>query len=133
MGKNTKQIEELILTHLPSIMKIVHSDITRKIVWKEFFGALWSSIRYGLHSYAMNEKEGAKIFSKLFRPLFNSMGIHCTFPTAVATLPVKYMGLGKPDPYVECGIERVKTFICHMRSETLTSNFISFSLQFYYN
>ena len=39
------------------------------------------------------------------------------------------MGLGIPDPYVECGIERVKTFICHMGSETLTSGFISYSLQ----
>ena len=57
------------------------------------------------------------------------MGVHKTFPTIVATLPVKYMGLGIPDPYIECGIERVKTFVCHMGSETLMSSFISYSLQ----
>ena len=57
------------------------------------------------------------------------MGIHRTFLTIVAKLPVKYMGLGIPDPYIECGIERAKTFVCHMGSETLTSNFISYYLQ----
>ena len=57
------------------------------------------------------------------------MGVYRTFPSIVETLPVKYLGLGIPDPYIECGIERVKTFICHMVSETLTSGFISYSLQ----
>ena len=57
------------------------------------------------------------------------MGLHRTFPTTVATLPVKYMGLGIPDPFIQCGIARVKTFITHMGSETLTSCFITYSLQ----
>ena len=39
------------------------------------------------------------------------------------------MGLGIPGPYIEYGIESIKTFICHMGSETLTSGFISYSLQ----
>ena len=57
------------------------------------------------------------------------MGVHRTFPSIVATLTVKYLGLGIPDPYIECGIERVKKFICHMDSETLNSGFITYSLQ----
>ena len=97
-GDNTQQVNKLIETHTPAIRRICNSDISRKIAWKGFVGAIWSSLRYGLSSYALTEKEGSKIFRKIFRPLFNSMGIHRTFPTIVATLPVKFMGLGIPDP-----------------------------------
>ena len=57
------------------------------------------------------------------------MELHRIFPTTVATLPVKYMRLGIPDLYIKCGIARVKTFITHMGSKTLTSGFITYSLQ----
>ena len=99
-GDNSHQVQKLIETHAPAIRKITNSDIPRKIAWKGFLGAIWSSIRYGLSSYALTEKEGANNFSKMFSPLFNVMGVHRTFPSIVETLPVKYLGLGIPDPYI---------------------------------
>ena len=45
------------------------------------------------------------------------------------TLTVKYMGLGIPDPYAEGGIIRVKWFINHMEADTLTSEYMGFTLQ----
>ena len=39
------------------------------------------------------------------------------------------MGLGIPDPYVEGGITRVKWFLNHMGADTVTAEFMGFSLQ----
>ena len=57
------------------------------------------------------------------------MGIHRTFPSDVATLPTYYMGLSLPHPYIKCGIARIITFINNMGSETLTSRFLTYSVQ----
>ena len=66
IGDNTQQVQKLIQVHAPAVRKIINSDISRKIAWKVFLGAIWSSIKYGLSSYALIEKEGTKIFSKVF-------------------------------------------------------------------
>ena len=128
-GDNTTQIDAIIEKHTKMINRLRSSDMARKIVWKGFIGVLWSSIRYGLPSYAITQKESNRIFSKSFRPLFNSMGIHRTFPSEVAVLPYYYLGLNIPEPYIESGIARVITFINNMGSETLTSKFIIYTLQ----
>ena len=98
-------------------------DMARRIVWKGFIGILWSSTRYGLPSYAITVEESDRINSKYFRPLFNSMGVHRTFPSEVAVLPYYFLGLGVPEPFIESGIARIITFINNMGSETLTSKF----------
>ena len=117
----------MIESHSEMIQRVRTSDLSRRVAWKGFLGVLWASIRYGLPSYSITNSESDRIVSKLFRPMFNVMGIHRTFPSEVVTLPVSYLGLGLPHPYIECA--RVLTFINNMSSETLTSKFISFSLQ----
>ena len=87
IGDNTCQIDALITKHSILIQRVRTSDLSRRVVWRSFLGVLWSSIRYSLPAYAITEIESKKIFSKLFRPLFNSIGIHRTFPSEVATLP----------------------------------------------
>ena len=47
-GDNTRQVEELISKHTPTINKLLTSDMTRRIVWKGFLGAVWSSVKYGM-------------------------------------------------------------------------------------
>ena len=101
----------------------------RKIVWKGFLGALWAWVRYGMATYALSEKESSQVFSKLFRPLFPLMGIHRNFPMAAATLPPIFLGLGIPDTFIECGIERISIFITNMGLRTLIAQFIEVSLQ----
>ena len=93
-GDNTKQIDSIIEKHENMINTLRASDMARKIVWKGFIGVLWSSIRYGLPSYAITVEESNRIISKSFRPLFNSMGVHRTFPSEVAVLPYCYLCLG---------------------------------------
>ena len=80
------------------------SEIAHKIIWKGFIGVLWSSIRYRLPSYAIIMKESGQIISKSFRPLFNSMGVHRTFPGEVAVLQYYFLELSVPEPSVESGI-----------------------------
>ena len=63
-GDNSHQVQKLIETHVSAIRKISNSSISIKIAWKGFLGAIWSSIRYGLSSYALTEKEGAKLFKQ---------------------------------------------------------------------
>ena len=103
--------------------------MVRKVVWKRFIGVLWSSIRYGLPSYAITVKESDRIISKSFRPLFYSMGVHKTFPSEVAVLPYYFLDLNVPEPYIESRIAQIITFINNMGSETLTSKFITYILQ----
>ena len=86
-------------------------------------------MRYGLPAYAMTRDEGDKLVKELFRPLLNALGVHNKFPSEVMTLPVKYMGLGIPNPYIEGGITRIKWFLNHMGAKTLTAEYMSFSLQ----
>ena len=92
-------------------------------------GVIWASMRYGLPAYAITKEEGNKLTKELFRPLLNAVGVHSKFPNEVMMLPVKYMGLGIPDPYIEGGIGRIKWFINHMGAKTLTSEYLGFSLQ----
>ncbi len=128
-GDNTTQIVAIIEKHSKMISGLRSSDMARKIVWKGFIGVLWSSIRYDLPSYAITSKESNKIISKSFRPFFNSMGIYRSFPSEVAVLPYYYLGLNVPEPYIESGIAQIITFINNMGLETLTSKFITYSLQ----
>ena len=85
-GENTRQINELIQKHKDSIQKLRTSDLSRRVAWKGLFGVLWESIRYGLPSYAITNKESDRIISKLFRPMFNAIGIHRTFPSELVTI-----------------------------------------------
>ena len=128
-GENTKQIEETIKKHLEKIRKIQTSSLEKKVVWRGMIGVIWASMRYGLPAYAIKKEEGNKLIKEIFRPLLNAIGVHSKFPTDIMTLPVKYMGLGIPDPYVEGGITRVKWFINHMGADTLTAKYMDFSLQ----
>ena len=89
-GENTRQITELIQKHKELIRRVRTSDLSRRVAWKGFLGVLWASIRYGLPSYAITNQESDRIISKLFRPMFNIMGIHRTFPSEVATLPSSF-------------------------------------------
>ena len=68
-------------------------------------------------------KESDKVFSKTFRPLFNSVETHRNFPGQVACLPVRFLGLQIPKLYVKCGIARIFMFVNNMGSETLTLKF----------
>ena len=81
-GDNTTQIDAIIDKHSKMINKLRSSDMARKIVWKGFIGVLWSSIRYGMPSYAITTKESSRIVSKSFRPLFTWMGVHSHASTA---------------------------------------------------
>ena len=77
----------------------------------------------------MTKEEGNKLVKEIFRPLLNAIGVHSKFSTDFMTLPVKYMGLGIPDTYIEGGITRIKWFLNHMGAGTLTSEYMGFSLQ----
>ena len=114
MGDNVKQTEELIAKHLPIINKLSTTNIPRNIFWKGFLGILWASVRYGMSTYALSVKESSRISSKLFRPLFQLMGVHQKFLTTAATFPPQYLGLGIPGLLIKCGIERIKIFITNM-------------------
>ena len=99
-GDNTSQIEALISKHSLLMQRFRTSYLSRRVVWRGFLGVLWSSIRYSFSPYAITVLESNKKISKLFRPLFNPMGIHRTFPSDVATLPAYYLGLGLPHSYI---------------------------------
>ncbi len=71
------------------------------------------------------------MFSKSFRTLFNSMGIHKNCLGDVVVLLAYYLGLSVPEPYIESGIDKIVTFVNNMGSETLTSKFIKFTVQLF--
>ena len=92
-GNNTRQLYEIIEKHETMINNVTSSKIAQKIAWKWFIGVLWSSIRYGLPSYAITIEGSDRIISKSFRPLFNLIGVHRNFPGVVAVLLDYFLGL----------------------------------------
>ena len=125
---NTRQIHEITEKHKKIINNIKLSEIAQNIAWKGFIGVLWSSIRYGLPSYAIHIEKSNRIISKSFRTLFNLIGNHRNFQGAVIVLPYYFLGLSVPEPFVENDIAQIITFINNMGSEILTSKFITYTV-----
>ncbi len=113
------------------INNLIASGMPRKRSRRGCIGVLWSSIRYGLPSYAITVKESDRIISKCFKSFFHSMDVHRTFPSEVRVHPYYFLGLNVPEPFIESGMVRIVTFINIMGSETLTSKFITYTLQLF--
>ena len=60
--------------------------------------------------------------------LFNLIGVHAKFPGTVAMFPYYFLGLSVPKPFVESGIARIITFVNNVRSDTLTSKLITYTV-----
>ena len=128
-GSSGKQVEELLNKIRKVHNSLIESTLSRKLTCKGFKQALWPSISYVLPVASLNEKDGHRISTELYRPLLPKIGCNRNYPNLLKYNPPYLLGLNLYDPYIEHGIEKIKAFLTHGGSSSMTGKLIQSLLE----
>ena len=92
-GSNKYQLEELRDKVEIWVNLIFNGYLHRRLVWKAFWGAIWSTVVYPLPVTTLTEEQGEWITKELYRKSLPEIGVNRIFPWAYCRASKRVTGM----------------------------------------